>query len=197
MLLKTSVAHAVAPDRLEIELLTDTILAQIANTAIMHEYIKRKFNAKHTILPVLFETIEHFNSLKHLLSIGDLQDFDVLPLFDYEFARQWIIDHGDNFTPRRVFGIKNVVLCEGTDDLIFEQPELPRRCVICHGGDAKKCSGCRCVWYCSTECQSADWSEHRLICHKNKEYLESILGELPNQVEEDEEDEEDEDEDED
>lgn len=28
----------------------------------------------------------------------------------------------------------------------------------------KKCSGCRCVYYCGPECQKAAWRTHRLVC---------------------------------
>jgi len=29
----------------------------------------------------------------------------------------------------------------------------------------KRCTGCQCVAYCSKECQRADWSAHKQLCH--------------------------------
>ena len=31
-------------------------------------------------------------------------------------------------------------------------------------GELKKCSRCACAWYCSVECQKADWKEHKTRC---------------------------------
>jgi hypothetical protein len=28
----------------------------------------------------------------------------------------------------------------------------------------KRCSRCHRVYYCSTECQRSDWSQHKVIC---------------------------------
>ena len=30
--------------------------------------------------------------------------------------------------------------------------------------DLKRCSECKDVWYCSVECQRADWQSHRKLC---------------------------------
>jgi hypothetical protein len=37
-------------------------------------------------------------------------------------------------------------------------------CTICNGSDAKFCSLCHSISYCSTECQKLDWPLHKTIC---------------------------------
>jgi hypothetical protein len=37
-------------------------------------------------------------------------------------------------------------------------------CAICNGADAKFCSLCRSISYCSSECQKTDWPLHKTIC---------------------------------
>ena len=37
----------------------------------------------------------------------------------------------------------------------------------CDNKDAKlKCAQCKCTYYCSLECQLANWAQHKQICHK-------------------------------
>jgi hypothetical protein len=37
----------------------------------------------------------------------------------------------------------------------------------CDNKDAKfKCAQCKCTYYCSTECQHANWAQHKQICYK-------------------------------
>ena len=44
-----------------------------------------------------------------------------------------------------------------------------KTCNVCSGkGDIKRCTGCFLVWYCSSKCQGADWSKHKLDCKKTK-----------------------------
>jgi len=44
-----------------------------------------------------------------------------------------------------------------------------KACNVCSGkGDIKRCTGCFLVWYCSSKCQGADWSKHKLDCKKTK-----------------------------
>lgn len=35
---------------------------------------------------------------------------------------------------------------------------------MCHRKPAKQCSRCESCWYCSAECQKADWPSHKLLC---------------------------------
>lgn len=37
-------------------------------------------------------------------------------------------------------------------------------CTICNASDAKLCSSCHSISYCSKECQKADWPLHKTIC---------------------------------
>jgi hypothetical protein len=37
-------------------------------------------------------------------------------------------------------------------------------CTICNGSDAKYCSLCHSISYCSPECQKLDWPLHKTIC---------------------------------
>jgi hypothetical protein len=43
-----------------------------------------------------------------------------------------------------------------------------RSCEVCKkfGFTLPKCSGCKSVYYCSTECQNTDWKKHKIICGK-------------------------------
>ena len=42
-------------------------------------------------------------------------------------------------------------------------------CVICNKEGAKLCQGCHSACYCSKECQTKDWSTHKLLCSKIKD----------------------------
>ena len=52
--------------------------------------------------------------------------------------------------------------------------DLPM-CIKCCKPSTKQCSKCRRVWYCSRECQVADWKTHKESCKS----LLSQIGELP------------------
>jgi len=51
-----------------------------------------------------------------------------------------------------------------------EEEEIDRMCIQCDGpnceawGPAKRCSRCRCRYYCSVACQKADWKLHKKKC---------------------------------
>ena len=45
------------------------------------------------------------------------------------------------------------------------QCKLPKR--MTERSNTKHCSRCRCVTYCSRECQVADWSRHKPACHND------------------------------
>ncbi|KAH8674471.1 hypothetical protein BGZ60DRAFT_404089 [Tricladium varicosporioides] len=37
-------------------------------------------------------------------------------------------------------------------------------CIICNSSNAKSCSSCHSISYCSLECQKSDWPLHKTIC---------------------------------
>ena len=48
-------------------------------------------------------------------------------------------------------------------------------------GDAhtlKKCTACKCVWYCDKDCQNKHWKEHKKECRRIKEVLDKRGGNL-------------------
>ena len=48
-------------------------------------------------------------------------------------------------------------------------------CAVCCQDGLKKCSVCKAIWYCSRECQSAHWSEHKGACLKPNSHLVHLL----------------------
>lgn len=48
---------------------------------------------------------------------------------------------------------------------------IPRECIECDGPEcnernpSKRCSRCRCVYYCSVDCQKRAWKFHKAECH--------------------------------
>lgn len=38
------------------------------------------------------------------------------------------------------------------------------QCAVCGNPGTKKCSQCKAVFYCSTECQRKHWPEHKKTC---------------------------------
>jgi len=47
-----------------------------------------------------------------------------------------------------------------------EQKEVEHRCEICGTPTTSCCGKCKAVYYCSAECQRADWKTHRALCGK-------------------------------
>lgn len=57
----------------------------------------------------------------------------------------------------------------------MEESEIARQCPTCGSnervGDASRysrCSSCKKVYYCSSECQLEDWKAHKVICKQLK-----------------------------
>ena len=46
---------------------------------------------------------------------------------------------------------------------------MSNSCVICKKDATKRCVKCLQVWYCSRECQVADWKTHKKYCNKEKD----------------------------
>ncbi|CAC5420554.1 unnamed protein product [Mytilus coruscus] len=51
----------------------------------------------------------------------------------------------------------------------MESQTLDRACFVCGKGEAKRCSSCKQVLYCSKKCQKADWKTHKTMCVKTDE----------------------------
>ena len=46
------------------------------------------------------------------------------------------------------------------------------QCSSCNMAETKKiCSRCKAVYYCNKECQSKDWSNHKLLCKPVKKEI--------------------------
>jgi len=50
--------------------------------------------------------------------------------------------------------------------LRHQRIKYSKTCLHCDtiSKNMKKCSRCKCVYYCSSECQLADWKKHKKIC---------------------------------
>ena len=55
-----------------------------------------------------------------------------------------------------------------TEDFIDENPSyfFDKSCNHCHTENTElfKCGNCKCVYYCSKECQKQDWKLHKINC---------------------------------
>ncbi|KAK1746681.1 hypothetical protein QTG54_002025 [Skeletonema marinoi] len=51
------------------------------------------------------------------------------------------------------------------------------RCGACDSTSSSllKCSGCRLVSYCGTECQGTDWSKHKSICKEKRRAIQEVM----------------------
>lgn len=57
-----------------------------------------------------------------------------------------------------------------TDPIIHKKDEC--YCSICNNRTKKLCSACKCVYYCSIDCQKKDWFIHKKFClEKAKEII--------------------------
>ncbi|KAH7379249.1 hypothetical protein DE146DRAFT_761442 [Phaeosphaeria sp. MPI-PUGE-AT-0046c] len=52
-------------------------------------------------------------------------------------------------------------------------------CALCNDAALKQCNSCHNIRYCSTECQKADWSVHKIVC---KSFRKSIEAADPNHI---------------
>lgn len=60
------------------------------------------------------------------------------------------------------------VLPRGEKLALMENPEL-RRCAFCDkkapkGAELKRCTRCKCTFYCAADCQRSHWKDHKLSC---------------------------------
>ena len=59
-----------------------------------------------------------------------------------------------------------------------EKPLVPS-CAVCDKSDSplKKCSQCSSVFYCSVDCQKADWKSHKSNCINAEVYIKKQMEE--------------------
>lgn len=83
----------------------------------------------------------------------------------------------DNITwlgPRAILWCSNKIeeSEESEESLQQENKEVGRVCSGClkfeerEGRKHRYCSACKCIFYCSKICQTADWRKHRLVCKR-------------------------------
>ena len=100
----------------------------------------------------------------------------------------WLMDNGANLGVTNYDGVvlyDNAMNKEGSDVVIEHMTSVCkqrreealkkgalRTCNFCKKETSKRCSGCLLVWYCSKECQTAGWEDHRQECKEiKKEYV--------------------------
>jgi len=87
---------------------------------------------------------------KHGLSLSDVHT-----IFGSPAAQR-----GNNLGPHNV-----VYFLRDSGDLVeargFIVCNYPPKCAVCKKATTKKCSVCKTTYYCSKQCQSADWDTHR------------------------------------
>lgn len=75
-------------------------------------------------------------------------------------------------TPEEMFGKAgwDIVRAE-SNGIVVNSAESPLAglclCSRCHEMGTRKCGKCRVVYYCSKECQAADWENHKEFCKKH------------------------------
>ncbi|KAJ0403789.1 hypothetical protein ATCC90586_003781 [Pythium insidiosum] len=68
------------------------------------------------------------------------------------------------------------VLPAGERLALMENPEL-RRCAFCDkkapkGSELKRCTRCKCTFYCGAECQRSHWKDHKISCVPQSDVVE-------------------------
>jgi hypothetical protein len=57
-----------------------------------------------------------------------------------------------------------------TDQAPDAVPQHANPCAFCTKAASNFCNGCKNIRYCSTSCQTEDWSVHKLVCKKFKDF---------------------------
>jgi len=188
------VRHGRAPSVEELRAVAVKVIAHM-EPAVVHTYLRTTYNARTRTIPILFDSIGHYNNIVHLFDIEHICDDDLFGLLDYPWALGWLETHGDDVElPQCVFGIKHAQTVTHEAMLVESQPAAPRCCCVCNehmGIRVRKCSECRSFWYCSQRCQREHWTgTHRHVCAAYKALVESFVPEDGGHEEEEEEEEE-------
>ncbi len=64
------------------------------------------------------------------------------------------------------------ILCDFPEAM--SSSEAARRCAVCGSAATKRCGKCRQRRYCGQECQTADWKQHKTVCHEGLAVPEAI-----------------------
>ena len=163
--LKHVVTHedATVPTLNEVRELATTIIRHFKSHAMIHTYLRNAFGAKTLTVPILFETVGHFNAMKHYFEFESVEECDVMPLLDYAYAVTWLQTNGDDIEfAQCVYGIKHVVtMGRGGYALVDSMPASLPLCYVCRSTNIRtplnKCGRCKCFWYCGRECQLTHW----------------------------------------
>ena len=78
----------------------------------------------------------------------------------YKIYRELIFDHA------QFRSIRELVVTKRTSKQLRAIGLEVYACPVCGQAARKKCAGCRCVRYCSRECQVQDWSRHKRSCEQ-------------------------------
>lgn len=133
------------------------------------------------VASVYIQSEEEENVLRYLLRLNSIRvDRRSWPVESLPFGKQspWLT----------TFITPSYVDCAGTDEEMNDLLELTNNlsivskearafkelkvepvefCTKCSKiGDLKRCSRCKSVKYCSTDCQKSDWATHKAICAK-------------------------------
>jgi hypothetical protein len=194
-IVKRRIGHA----RTEIPTLEDVrnlaikVVKNFSSQALINTFLRRAFRATTPTIPVIFSTVGHYNQIKFVFEHESADEIDVLPLLNYPLAKRWLqTNFDDEDLPQLVFGIETVSEIGLPDrTLMGSTPAAARECFVCHGTGTKpmKCSGCKSIWYCGTDCQSIHWRVgHKKECQLHAAHMQALI----DQIEEEEEDEEEE-----
>ena len=41
---------------------------------------------------------------------------------------------------------------------------VKKKCFVCNAPAAKMCTGCQCACFCSKDCQTKGWKQHKKLC---------------------------------
>jgi hypothetical protein len=161
------------------------LTAEMSNYGIQHfiQWMTIE-NKKTNDLLVIYKTknIFHFE-FKRNNSIRKFYRLDNIHLYTFQDLVNQMMCTIDPYICHLTFKLKSLVyfpLMPTKEFMNFRLDQLPmgtgefiytknRRCSFCwsmNDSITKKCANCRCVYYCSKECQVQDWTAyHKHVCY--------------------------------